>query len=86
MPAAARPDARTGEGVASPDDDALRLAWCSDCRQATLFETVLDALGEHRGSDWACTGCGAAYLDGIDITLSPVQVSSAAATRGPLTT
>jgi len=58
-----------------PDDFAflsLRLLWCSDCHGDQLFERPpaegahAPAMGDPHG-EWACTDCGAAYFDGIDV-------------------
>ena len=61
---------RHPRGVESEDDYALtvlRLSWCSDCSAEQLFERPPDDAGSDRSSEWACTVCGAAYFDGIDI-------------------
>jgi len=42
--------------------------WCSDCVELALFERVSDA---GAGSEWACTSCGAAYFDAIDLIADP---------------
>lgn len=42
--------------------------WCSDCRTRSLFERVT---ADGQVAEWACTGCGAAYLDGIDVGVDP---------------
>jgi hypothetical protein len=46
--------------------------WCSDCVSLALFERIVDAVP---GSEWACTGCGAAYVDAIDRVLEPAQAA-----------
>ena len=46
---------------------SLRLFWCSDCRADELFERPPS--GEEAYTEWACTGCGAAYFDGIDVVV-----------------
>jgi hypothetical protein len=46
--------------------EGLGELWCSDCRTRTLFESIIDV--EAR-SEWACTDCGAAYLDAIDLVV-----------------
>jgi hypothetical protein len=51
--------------------ESLRLSWCSDCRDDRLFETVAEGAVGVTALDWACTACGAAYLDGIDVVLIP---------------
>lgn len=42
--------------------------WCSDCLAPALFERM-DAGERSRraGCEWACTACGAAYFDAIDL-------------------
>ncbi|HVQ87069.1 MAG TPA: hypothetical protein VMT88_02705 [Actinomycetes bacterium] len=52
---------------------SLRLSWCSDCRADQLFERLLVDEADARASaqEWACTVCGAAYFDGIDVVLEP---------------
>ncbi len=42
--------------------------WCSDCLSMALFEHIDGAVA---GSAWACTGCGAAYFDAIDLLVEP---------------
>jgi hypothetical protein len=54
---------------------SLRLVWCSDCRSDQLFERPpADAADAHAlavaGREWACTDCGAAYFDAIDIVIA----------------
>ena len=44
--------------------------WCSDCLSLALFERIVDAVA---GSEWACTACGAAYLDAIDLVVEPAR-------------
>ena len=46
--------------------------WCSDCRARALFERLVHAAA---GSEWACTVCGAAYLDAIDLVVDPVDAT-----------
>jgi hypothetical protein len=41
--------------------------WCSDCQAMALFERLTDA----SASEWACTLCGAAYFDAIDLVIEP---------------
>ena len=53
---------------ATADDFALlslRLLWCSDCRSDQLFERPPTV-----ESEWACTDCGAAYVDAIDLEIA----------------
>jgi len=52
--------------------------WCSDCLGMALFERVSDA---GAGSEWACTSCGAAYFDAIDLVADPRDGRSAVARR-----
>ncbi|HEX5017826.1 MAG TPA: hypothetical protein VFX15_09605 [Actinomycetes bacterium] len=47
---------------------ALDEFWCSDCLERSLFERVVSAAA---GSEWACTSCGAAYFDAIDLVVDP---------------
>ena len=56
---------------------SLRLFWCSDCRADELFERPPSGEAAAAYSEWACTGCGAAYFDGIDVV-----VEITAQTRG----
>ena len=46
---------------------ALRLSWCSDCHEDSLFERPPADVDDLDSGEWACTACGAAYLDGIDL-------------------
>jgi hypothetical protein len=59
--------------------EVLRLTWCSDCGGERLFEVVPAEAHHLRAHDWACTACGAAYLDGIDLSLPQVSSWSGAA-------
>jgi hypothetical protein len=58
---------------AAADEDfslsSLRLFWCSDCRADELFERPPSGEAAVAYSEWACTSCGAAYFDGIDVVL-----------------
>jgi len=61
---------------------SLRLLWCSDCRGDQLFERPPAEAAEARADgaahgEWACTDCGAAYFDGIDVGIAHPE-----ATRG----
>ncbi len=61
------------QGQRSPSGLAARSIgldefWCSDCVGLALFERVSDA---GAGSEWACTSCGAAYFDAIDLVADP---------------
>ena len=61
------------QGQRSPSGLAVRSIgldefWCSDCVELALFERVSDA---GAGSEWACTACGAAYFDAIDVVADP---------------
>lgn len=42
--------------------------WCSDCIARSLFERVADAAV---GEEWACTACGAAYFDAVELVVEP---------------
>jgi hypothetical protein len=48
-----------------------RTSWCGDCRAETMFEAVLDETDGALGHDWACTVCGAAYSDLVDLPATP---------------
>ena len=78
----------------APDDFALlslRVLWCSDCRSDQLFErppagaeveSADDPSGQARmDGEWACTDCGAAYFDAIDLAIAPA-ISPGDARRG----
>ena len=52
--------------------------WCSDCVGLALFERVLDA---GAGFEWACTSCGAAYFDAIEVVADPRSGRSAVVRR-----
>jgi len=54
---------RTMSGTAAGLDEY----WCSDCQAVALFERLIDA----SASEWACTLCGAAYFDAIDLVIEP---------------
>ena len=47
--------------------------WCSDCLSRALFEHIDGAVA---GSEWACTGCGAAYFDAIDLVVEPTATGA----------
>ncbi|MFL6182210.1 MAG: hypothetical protein ACJ73J_07845 [Actinomycetes bacterium] len=47
--------------------------WCSDCLSMALFERMGVAV---TGSEWACTGCGAAYFDAIDLVVEPTAAAT----------
>lgn len=49
----------------------LRLSWCSDCLAEALFEWLCHEAAAVNCEEWACTACGAAYMDGIDIVAEP---------------
>ena len=56
----------------------LRLSWCSDCQEETAFEFVSG--GETSAyREWACTVCGAAYLDQVRIEFEPARSDRGAA-------
>jgi len=48
--------------------NAERRAWCGDCRADSLFEAVVEEGRPAGRVAWACTVCGAAYFDVIDVT------------------
>ena len=53
---------------------SLRLLWCSDCHTDQLFErpqadVTNGSSDSSSNGEWACTDCGAAYFDAIDIVL-----------------
>jgi hypothetical protein len=50
--------------------------WCSDCLSTSLFERLLDDVA---GSEWACTACGAAYFDAIDLVVDPTLATQVVA-------
>ncbi len=63
---------RRPESAAVGEDfslSSLRLFWCSDCRADALFERPPSPETAAAYSEWACTLCGAAYFDGIDVVL-----------------
>jgi hypothetical protein len=54
---------------------SLRLLWCSDCHTDQLFERPPAEAADAREvglavREWACTDCGAAYFDAIDIVIA----------------
>jgi hypothetical protein len=59
--------------AAAVDEDfslsSLRLFRCSDCRADELFERPPSGEALAAYSEWACTACGAAYFDGIDVVI-----------------
>jgi len=55
--------------------NALRLIWCGDCRDHVLFEP-LGATRPDTPNEWACTACGAAYVDGFDVVVAEATVPS----------
>jgi len=75
-----------GKQLPAADDFALlslRVLWCSDCRSNQLFERPpADAEVEAEAApdlppgqaridgEWACTDCGAAYFDAIDLAIA----------------
>jgi hypothetical protein len=67
VPTAAPTAAPTAVSTAQPTAELLDEFWCSDCLSRSLFERVVDAAD---GSEWACTACGAAYFDAIDLTMN----------------
>jgi hypothetical protein len=58
----------TKGGVPVDVHTGLEQFWCSDCLSIALFERIVDAVA---GSEWACTACGAAYFDAIDLVVEP---------------
>jgi hypothetical protein len=66
--------------------------WCSDCTSRSLFESLVAETEQVAGSEWACTACGAAYFDAIDLVVDAVvdtavdtgSASGLAAERGVL--
>jgi hypothetical protein len=50
--------------------------WCSDCLAASLFERLHDDVAS---SEWACTACGAAYFDAIDLVVDPILATAGVA-------
>lgn len=39
--------------------------WCHDCGRDSLFE-VVPVQGDDVAREWACTTCGAAYVEAFD--------------------
>ena len=52
---------------------SLHLYWCSDCRADQLFETPPPH--SDGASELACTNCGAAYFDAIDVVVDEARLT-----------
>ena len=60
--------------------DELLTFWCSDCASDALFERLSTDAERAVTLEWACTSCGAAYMDGIgqlDVDVSPTAARRA---------
>jgi hypothetical protein len=42
--------------------------WCSDCRGKAIFEVVPVDSDAHP-HEWACTTCGAGYVEAYDVVI-----------------
>lgn len=52
--------------------------WCGDCRQVSAFEQIKSSDTSVADREWACTRCGAAYIDTDD----QAAIAVAPAVRG----
>jgi hypothetical protein len=58
---------------------SLRHSWCGDCQADALFEQLGHDASAGGSHEWACTVCGAAYLDGINVVAERLVAKRGAA-------